>query len=335
MSSKRYQVFVSSTYEDLKEERNKVIQALLRIDCIPIGMENFNAADEDQFTVIKELIESCDYYVLILGGRYGPIEEKTQKSYTQLEYEYAKSLDIPTIAFYYKDLANLPGYKLETDKIKKDKLESFKQMVLGQLCMAYSSPDNLALNVITSLSSLMKKHPRCGWVRGDTISSDEANKKILFLQKENEQLKDELRSYRTIEDEELKTYQQHNDVVKLSFVTSNNQIGNPFGVEFNEKSVECQMTWDEIFTVVGGSFTSPVRTSKAIDILSRDLSQFKGCYLSHYLATSCGQMILSQLYALRYLELKTGEVFQSGVESYYVLTEYGMKEFVNLTAIRK
>lgn len=201
MSSKRYQVFVSSTYEDLKEERNKVIQALLRIDCIPIGMENFNAADEDQFTVIKELIESCDYYVLILGGRYGSIEEKTQKSYTQLEYEYAKSLDIPTIAFYYKDLTNLPGYKLETDKIKKDKLESFKQMVLGQLCMAYSSPDNLALNVITSLSSLMKKHPRCGWVRGDTISSDEANKKILFLQKENEQLKDELRSYRTIEDE--------------------------------------------------------------------------------------------------------------------------------------
>lgn len=232
-------------------------------------------------------------------------------------------------------MANLPGYKLETDKIKKDKLESFKQMVLGQLCMAYSSPDNLALNVITSLSSLMKKHPRCGWVRGDTISSDEANKKILFLQKENEQLKDELRSYRTIEDEELKTYQQHNDVVKLSFVTSNNQIGNPFGVEFNEKPVECQMTWDEIFTVVGGSFTSPVRTSKAIDILSRDLSLFKGCYLSHYLATSCGQMILSQLYALRYLELKTGEVFQSGVESYYVLTEYGMKEFVNLTAIRK
>lgn len=124
-------------------------------------------------------------------------------------------------------------------------------------------------------------------------------------------------------------------MVKLNFVTSSNQIGNPFGVELNEKPVECQMTWDEIFTVVGGSFTSPVRTSKAIDILSRDLSQFKGCYLSHYLATSCGQMILSQLYALRYLELKTGEVFQSGVESYYVLTEYGMKEFVNLTAIRK
>lgn len=79
MSSKRYQVFVSSTYEDLKEERNKVIQALLRIDCIPIGMENFNAADEDQFTVIQELIESCDYYVLILGGRYGSIEEKLRR----------------------------------------------------------------------------------------------------------------------------------------------------------------------------------------------------------------------------------------------------------------
>ena len=77
---KMYQVFVSSTYEDLKDERNKVLQALLRIDCIPIGMEYFNAADEDQFTVIKDLISSCDYYVLILGGKYGSIEEKSQKS---------------------------------------------------------------------------------------------------------------------------------------------------------------------------------------------------------------------------------------------------------------
>lgn len=78
-NNKMYQVFVSSTYEDLKDERNKVLQALLRIDCIPIGMEYFNAADEDQFTVIKDLISSCDYYVLILGGKYGSIEEKSQK----------------------------------------------------------------------------------------------------------------------------------------------------------------------------------------------------------------------------------------------------------------
>lgn len=52
-------------------------------------MEYFPAANEEQFAVIKRLIDRCDYYILILGGRYGSIEPKTGKSYTQLEYEYA------------------------------------------------------------------------------------------------------------------------------------------------------------------------------------------------------------------------------------------------------
>ena len=38
---KRYQVFISSTFEDLQEERRQVMQALLALDCIPTGMELF------------------------------------------------------------------------------------------------------------------------------------------------------------------------------------------------------------------------------------------------------------------------------------------------------
>jgi hypothetical protein len=45
---RRYQVFVSSTYEDLKEERQHVIQALLETKCIPLGMELFPAASMEQ-----------------------------------------------------------------------------------------------------------------------------------------------------------------------------------------------------------------------------------------------------------------------------------------------
>ena len=36
--------------------------------------------------------------MLILGGRYGTVEEKSNKSYTQLEYEYALSKNIPVFA---------------------------------------------------------------------------------------------------------------------------------------------------------------------------------------------------------------------------------------------
>lgn len=44
---KRYQVFISSTYVDLQEERQSVLQTLMEMDCIPAGMELFPAADEE------------------------------------------------------------------------------------------------------------------------------------------------------------------------------------------------------------------------------------------------------------------------------------------------
>ena len=85
---KRYQVFVSSTYADLKDERQKVIQTLMELDCIPSGMELFPAMDEEQWQFIKNIIDDCDYYLLIIGGRYGSLAEDGI-SYTEKEYDYA------------------------------------------------------------------------------------------------------------------------------------------------------------------------------------------------------------------------------------------------------
>lgn len=82
---KKYQFFVSSTYEDLKEERDVAIHAILTMNQFPIGMEMFSAADDDQWQIIKEAIDSSDYYILIIGNRYGSIEETTGGSYTEKE----------------------------------------------------------------------------------------------------------------------------------------------------------------------------------------------------------------------------------------------------------
>jgi len=54
MSDKKYQVFISSTYSDLIDERRKVLDILLMADCIPAGMEAFVATDIEQFEVIKK-----------------------------------------------------------------------------------------------------------------------------------------------------------------------------------------------------------------------------------------------------------------------------------------
>ena len=122
---KRYQVFVSSTYEDLQDERKEVMQALLELDCIPAGMELFPASNDDQWTLIKKVIDDCDYYILIIGGRYGSTNEEG-KSYTQMEFEYALSTGKPIISFLPKHPQNIPIGKSEQDGDKKEKLEALK-----------------------------------------------------------------------------------------------------------------------------------------------------------------------------------------------------------------
>jgi hypothetical protein len=91
---RRYQVFVSSTFTDLKEERQEVIQALLELDLMPAGMGVFPASDEDRWTLIKQVIDDSDYYIVIIGGRYGSVDE-AGVSYTEREYDYAVSTDKP------------------------------------------------------------------------------------------------------------------------------------------------------------------------------------------------------------------------------------------------
>lgn len=114
--NKKYQVFISSTYEDLKEERIGAINALLDMECIPVGMEQFPASSLSQWEYIKRLIDMSDYYLLIVAGRYGSIDPETNMSYTEKEYEYAKSKGIPIIAFLHANPLNLPVRKYaETD----------------------------------------------------------------------------------------------------------------------------------------------------------------------------------------------------------------------------
>ena len=70
---KKYQVFVSSTYLDLKEERMMITQALLESDCIPAGMELFSVSGKRTWDVIKNVIDDSDYYLLVLAGKYGSL----------------------------------------------------------------------------------------------------------------------------------------------------------------------------------------------------------------------------------------------------------------------
>ena len=68
---KVYQIFVSSTFDDLKDERRAVSNSLAKAGHIAAGMELFPATDQQQLEYIQRIIDRSDYYVVVVAGRYG------------------------------------------------------------------------------------------------------------------------------------------------------------------------------------------------------------------------------------------------------------------------
>jgi hypothetical protein len=189
---KRYQVFVSSTYVDLKEERQSVLQTLMEMDCIPAGMELFPAADEEQWEFIKSVIDDCDYYLLIIGGRYGSTADDGL-SYTEKEFDYAVSKGVKVIALLHRSPDELPRSKSETEESNYQKLQGFRSKVSdGRLVRFWDNPAQLPGEVSLSLNKTIKMFPAIGWVRADSTASPELLVEINELRKENNNLKIEL-----------------------------------------------------------------------------------------------------------------------------------------------
>lgn len=188
---KKYQVFISSTYNDLKEERKIVQEILLSLDCIPAGMESFVAEDKSQLDVIKSIIDLCDYYILIIGGRYGSIDAESQKSFTELEYDYAVSKHIPILVFAVDEHKTFAKNKIETIPENVDKLKAFREKALfNKLGGIWDGRQKLAKLVSTSMNKALKEIERPGWIRGNNVSDEGHLIKTQELIKENVELKE-------------------------------------------------------------------------------------------------------------------------------------------------
>lgn len=246
---KRYQVFVSSTFEDLQEERREVMQALLELDCIPSGMELFPASSEDQWSLIKRVINDCDYYLLIIAGRYGSINDKGI-SYTQMEFEYALSIGKPIVAFLHKNPDKIESGKTEKTTKGKKLLEEFRNMAKKNIVRFWETPVELGSIVSRSMVSLIKNFPSEGWVKSGNVVDEKSIKEISRLQNENSRLQNENNSLK----EQLNALkiqipagteklEQGDDIFLVDFYL--NTWSDNKQILTNEK-----LTWNEIFGIV-------------------------------------------------------------------------------------
>lgn len=132
----------------------------------------------------------CDYYVLILGKRYGSVNEKTGISYTEMEYNYAIDKGIPVLVFALDDSVELDDEKVEKDDIKRGKLAEFKSRAMGnRLASIWRDQSDLMGKVAISIMQAKNEIKRPGWHRGNDEEKERLQKEIEYLRKENEELK--------------------------------------------------------------------------------------------------------------------------------------------------
>lgn len=166
---RKYQVFVSSTYEDLKSERQAAISCLLDMNCIPVGMEQFPASSLSQWEYIKRMIDMSDYYLLIVAGKYGSIDPEENISYTEKEYRYAVGKKMPILAFLHQNIDLLPVIKVGATDEERDRVKNFHNTVkaAGRLVDFYSNEEELKYKIAMAIPKIINDVPMPGWVRAD------------------------------------------------------------------------------------------------------------------------------------------------------------------------
>jgi hypothetical protein len=196
IKNRKLQVFVSSTFTDLREERQAAVKAILSTGNIPAGMELFAAGDQSQMEDIREWIRESDVYLLILGGRYGSIEPVSGKSYTQLEYEYALEIGKAHFAVVVSETAldaKVKKHGLEmTERGSTEKYNEFKKLVTDtKMVEFWDDLKDIELAIHKSLARFGKREDLIGWVRGDKAIDDGGAlaEEMARLGKENAELR--------------------------------------------------------------------------------------------------------------------------------------------------
>lgn len=151
--------FISSTYVDLKAHRARVEEALTRIEAGFRSMRFFGSNEGDCLVVCLEKLRQCNYYVAIVGHRYGQVHDLHKLSYTELEYEEAKRLKMSRRIYMADSSVPISPEHLEPDE-RRQLLEAFKRKLRKEnTVVEFSTPDDLATKVLADiLVGLPQKH---------------------------------------------------------------------------------------------------------------------------------------------------------------------------------
>lgn len=294
---KRYQVFISSTFRDLIEARQKVLLALQKLNHIPVGMEFFPSANDAPWGVIERIIRFSDYYVLIIGGRYGSTDEEGI-SYTEREYDLAVKLEIPVLAFLHAAPEKIASGDSELSAKARKKLESFREKVSGlHHCDFWENADELATKVTIGLVNEIVSNPGAGWVRADFAQENtELLGRLESTRNENETLRQRLLAseQQLASSGETDELMQGTDTVTLIL-----KERKTVGEETKIVTHEITRSWHEIFMAIAWSALKGSTSNTLKNKLAASVNE------NYYVEDDIWQQIAIQLLALGLISVGT------------------------------
>ena len=339
---KRYQVFISSTFRDLQEERQAVLRAVLELDHMPAGMELFPAVDDAAWQLIQDVIDASDYYTLIIGGRYGSLDS-TGIGYTEKEYDYASAQGKPVLAFLHANPNNLSRDKTETDAAAWKNLERFRKKIEGRhTCVYWNSSLELKSQVIVGITSATKRTPGVGWVRANKIPSEATVEEILLLRQRIAELEQQTAVDRLRPPEGSEDLLQGREryTIKCDFKARDSEH------LMHAWSTTISPTWDSTFAAVAPSMVDEASDAKlrrqfraffedvAKRVLARDkdlTSEADDLAFPDTAITTC----IVQFRALGLISTSVRKRSVKDTATYWTLTALGDEKMVQLRALRR
>ena len=331
MSQKKYQVFVSSTFRDLLEERQDAIRNILDLKHIPAGMELFPAADINQLDYIMKVIDECDYYLLIMGGRYGSMDADGV-SYTEREYDYAVNTEKVVIAFVHSDPADIPVRKSDVDPKVTEALNRFREKVMtGRLVKSWGNRQELEPLVLKSLIHAFNDFPQVGWIRGDNAASDALLEQSNKAFQENAELKEKLQTFQAARSVEIEDIADLDDTVTVRLTTS--YFHQSSGTSYTDRTVD--LTWLQIFVALAGELDKAKTDVAIISALREAANEVDFGYKISSMNDTDKVTIKIQLEALGLIKTHVSKTTKGGVAEFLALTPKGRQLFIQNRVVRK